>query len=457
LPIVTMTPTPARILIVDDEAAALKTLSHLLRKEGYEITTCQSGAAALTELQQREFDVVLTDLRMKSVDGMEVLRRARELQPDCEVIVITGHATLDSAVEAMKEGAFHYIAKPYRLDEVRQVVKGALDVVLLKRENRSLKRRIEGYEGSLNIVTQDAVMLRLLDTARQVGPTDCNVLVSGESGTGKELLARYLHTHSGRAGSRFVGVNCGALQEELLANELFGHEKGAFTGADRQKHGLIEMAEGGTLFLDEITEMSPAMQVKLLRVLQERELLRVGGTEPVTVDARFIAATNRDLQESVDNGRFRADLYFRLNVVNLALPSLRARRDDVPLLAYYFLKKFALAMAKPVADIAPDALRLLNRYDYPGNVRELANLIERGVALARGATLELAHLPESLRTLSVRIVVPTSSELQTLEKNEASHIAQVLEYTGGNRNQAADILGIDRVSLWRRIKRFGLE
>jgi DNA-binding NtrC family response regulator len=446
-----------RLLLVDDEAAAVKNLSHILRKEGYEITACQSGTVGVKELQQREFDVVLTDLRMKGVDGMALLRRAKELQPDCEVIVITGHATLDSAVEAMKEGAFHYIAKPYRLDEVRQVVKSALDVVLLKRENRALKRRIEGYEGGLNIVTQDAAMLRLLDTARQIGPTDCNVLITGESGTGKELLARYVHTHSGRANSRFVAVNCGALQEELLANELFGHEKGAFTGADRVKRGLIEMAEGGTLFLDEITEMSPAMQVKLLRVLQERELLRVGGTEVVAIDVRFIAATNRDLQESVANGRFRADLFFRLNVVNLVLPPLRERRDDVPLLAFYFLKKFALAMGKPVADLAPDALRLLGRYDYPGNVRELANLIERGVALAQGAMLELAHLPESLRSLTVRVTATAGSELQSLEKNEAAHIAQVLAYTGGNRNKAADILGIDRVSLWRRIKRYGLE
>ncbi len=446
-----------RLLVVDDEAAALKNLSHILRKEGYDVTACQSGAAGLKELQQHEFDLLLTDLRMKGVDGMALLRRTKEVQPDCEVIVITGHATLDSAVEAMKEGAFHYIAKPYRLDEVRQVVKGALDVVLLKRENRVLKRRIEGYEGGLNIVTQDAAMLHLLDTARQIGPTDCNVLVTGESGTGKELFARYVHTHSSRADSRFVAVNCGALQEELLANELFGHEKGAFTGADRVKRGLIEIAEGGTLFLDEITEMSPAMQVKLLRVLQERELLRVGGTEPVAIDVRFIAATNRDLQESVANGRFRADLFFRLNVVNLALPPLRERRDDVPLLAFYFLKKFAQAMGKPVADIAADALRLLSRYDYPGNVRELANLIERGVALARGELLELAHLPESLKNLSVRIAAPASSDLHSLEKNEAAYIAQVLEYTGGNRNQAADILGIDRVSLWRRIKRYGLE
>ncbi len=453
------TPDTPRLLVVDDEAAALKNLSHLFRKEGYDVVARQSGQAALKELREKEFDVVLTDLRMKGVDGLAVLRQTRELQPDVEVIVITGHATLDSAVGAMKEGAFHYVAKPYRLDEVRQVVRSALDVVRLKRENRDLRRRIEGYQGPVNIITQDLGMRRLLDTARQVAPTDCNILVTGESGTGKELMARYVHMHSARAGQAFVAVNCGALQEELLANELFGHEKGAFTGADRQKRGLIEMADGGTLFLDEIAEMTPAMQVKLLRVIQERELLRVGGTEALKVDVRFLAATNRDLQENVASGRFRADLYFRLNVVNLALPPLRDRRDDVPLLAFYFLKKFALAMGKPVDDIAPEALALLGRYDYPGNVRELANLVERGVALARGGLLEAAHLPESLRSLSVRVASPPSSpaELSSLEANEAAHIARVLEYTGGNRNQAADILGIDRVSLWRRIKRYGLE
>ncbi|HNA29299.1 MAG TPA: sigma-54 dependent transcriptional regulator [Thiobacillaceae bacterium] len=451
--------TAPRLLVVDDEAAALKNLSHLFRKEGYEVVARQSGQAALKELREKEFDVVLTDLRMKGVDGLVVLRQAREAQPDVEVIVITGHATLDSAVGAMKEGAFHYVAKPYRLDEVRQVVKSALDVVRLKRENRDLRRRIEGYQGPVNIITQDLGMRRLLDTARQVAPTDCNILVTGESGTGKELLARYVHMHSARAGQAFVAVNCGALQEELLANELFGHEKGAFTGADRQKRGLIEMADGGTLFLDEIAEMTQAMQVKLLRVLQERELLRVGGTDAVKVDVRFLAATNRDLQENVASGRFRADLYFRLNVVNLALPPLRDRRDDVPLLAFYFLKKFALAMGKPVDDITPEALALLARYDYPGNVRELANLLERGVALARGGLLEAGHLPESLRSLTVRVASPpsTPAELSSLEANEAAHIARVLEYTGGNRNQAADILGIDRVSLWRRIKRYGLD
>jgi DNA-binding NtrC family response regulator len=445
------------LLIIDDEVLAVRSLSHVFRKEGYEVTACQSGPAGLKALEQREFDVVLTDLRMEKVDGMAILKRARELHPDSEVILITGHATLNSAVDAMKDGAFHYVAKPYRLDEVRELVKSAMEVVRLKHENRDLRRRIEGYEGQVKIVTQDLAMQQLLDTTRQIAETDCNVLISGESGTGKELLARYVHVHSQRASGPFVAVNCGALQDELLTNELFGHEKGAFTGADQMKRGLIEVAEGGTLFLDEVTEMSMNMQVRLLRVIQERELMRLGGTQPIKVDVRFVAATNRHLQDAVTAGRFRSDLYFRLNVVNLALPPLRDRADDVPLLAFYFLKKHALAMAKGVRDIEPEALRMLTRYDYPGNVRELANIIERGVALATGQSLEVAQLPEVLKELHVRVVpMATGGGMPTLEAHEADYIRQVLEQTRGNRSKAAEILGIDRVSLWRKIKRYGL-
>ncbi|HRH80963.1 MAG TPA: sigma-54 dependent transcriptional regulator [Thiobacillaceae bacterium] len=447
---------PPSLLIIDDEAAALKSLAHIFRKEGYEVTARQSGLAGLKALEMRAFDVVLTDLMMDRVDGMAILRRVRELHPDSETVVITGHATLKSAVAAMKEGAFHYVAKPYRLDEVRQVVKSALDMVRLKQENRALKRRIEGYQGSVNIITQDLAMQRLLEVARQVAATDCNVLITGESGTGKELMARYVHLHGKRAAGPFVAVNCGALQEELLANELFGHDKGAFTGADREKQGLIEVADGGTLFLDEVTEMSPTMQVKLLRVIQEREFLRVGGTKPIPVDVRIVAATNRDLQEAVNAGRFRSDFYFRLNVVNLVLPPLRERRDDIPLLAYYFLKKHALAMAKPVADIDPKALCLLSDYDFPGNVRELSNMIERGVALAVGPTLETAQLPDVTRAAQVRVLPKAGEAFPTLEDQEEVLIRRALEHTRGNRSQAADMLGIDRVSLWRKIKKYGL-
>jgi len=448
---------PGRILIVDDEAVSLRNLSHLLKKEGYEVTTRQTGPGGLQALLEQPFDLVLTDLRMDQVDGMEILRRSRERSPSTQVVVITAYASLDSAVEAMKAGAFHYIAKPFRLDEVRQVVQSAMEMARLKQENQSLRQAIEGYRGRVNIVTQDPGMQRLLEVARQVAPTDCNLVITGESGTGKELLARYLHLHSRRAQRPFVAVNCGALQEELLASELFGYEKGAFTGADSQKIGLIEVAEGGSLFLDEVTEMSTAMQVKLLRVIQERELLRVGGLQPRKVDVRFLAATNRDLKEAVAGGSFRQDLYYRLNVVELHIPSLVERRHDIPLLAYFFLKKHALLMDKPVTEISQETMQLLTDYDYPGNVRELANLIERGVALATGETLEPAQLPENLRDLRVSVWRHNVATLPTLESQEAEYIKVVLERTGGNRTKAAEILGIDRVSLWRKLKKFGLE
>jgi DNA-binding NtrC family response regulator len=449
---------PTRLLVIDDEEVALRNLVHVFDREACEVTACSSGTAGLAALARQPFDVVLTDLRMEGVDGMAVLERVRAGWPDTQVVVVTGHATIDSAIEAMKRGAYHYVTKPYRLDEVREVVRGAAEVARLKRENRSLRERVEGSDGRATVVTQDLAMQRLLETARQIAPTDCNVVITGESGTGKELLARYLHAHSARAGARFFGVNCGALHEELLASELFGHEKGAFTGAVARKQGLIETASGGTLLLDEVSEMPASMQVKLLRVIQERELLRVGGNEPVPVDVRLVAATNRPLEAAVAAGRMREDLYFRLNVVNLIVPPLRERRDDVALLAYYFLKRHALAMGKAVEDISPEAMRLLAAYDFPGNVRELSNFIERGVALATGRELLPAHLPDTLRTLEVRVVRPPGQgDVQTLEAQEEQAVREALARTGGNRTRAAQLLGIDRVSLWRKIKRYGIE
>lgn len=449
--------TPAgKILLVDDERVALRNLEHVLAKEGYRVTATTSGGNALSLLEKQTFDVVLTDLKMEKVDGMQVLRRCRELALDAEVIMITGYATLDSAVEAMKEGAFHYIAKPYRLDEVRQVVIEALEKVQLKRENRALRDQLDIFRGRVKIITQNAAMLKLLEMARQISPTGCNVLITGESGTGKELFARYLHEYGGRPDGPFVAVNCGAFNEELLANELFGNEKGAFTGA-MGKPGLIETANGGTLCLDEVTEMSTAMQVKLLRVIQERELLRLGATQPVKVDVRVVSATNRDVPELVKNGRFRQDLYFRLNVVNLHIPPLSERRDDIPLLAYYFLKKCSTLMKKGVTTIDQQVLDLLVAYDFPGNVRELENLIERGVALCVGDTIEPAHLPESLRELALRSPRRSAGKIPTLDEQERGHIHWVLKETQGNQTLAAQILGIDRVSLWRKLKRYNLE
>jgi DNA-binding NtrC family response regulator len=449
--------TSGKLLIVDDEKVAMKNLEHVMKKEGYAVTATQSGGNALALLEKQAFDVVLTDLRMEKVDGMQILKRCRENHPDTEVILITGFVTLESAVEAMKHGAFFYIAKPYRLDEVRKVVAEALEKTRLKRENRSLREQVESYQGRVRILTQDSHMQHLLDMARQVAPTDCNILITGESGTGKELFARYLHHHGRRSSGPFVAVNCGAFNEELLANELFGHVKGAFTGAHADKKGLLEAASGGTLFLDEITEMSPAMQVKLLRVIQEKEVLPLGATRPVAVDVRFIAATNRDVQEMVRQGGFRQDLYFRLNVVNLHIPVLSARKEDVPLLAHHFLLKHAALMGKDVNELAPDTLELLRAYDFPGNVRELENIIERGVALTTGHSIEPAHLPDDLRELSIRTFRKKAGRIPTLEEQEQDYITWVLQETGGNQTLAAQTLGIDRVSLWRKLKRYEVE
>jgi len=441
-----------RLLIVDDEAIALDNLRHVMEKEGHAVETAQSGAAAVARLDRQTFDVVLTDLRMEGLDGMDVLKKTRSAQPDAEVIFITAYATAESAVQALKHGAFYYIAKPFRLDEVRKVVAEALAKVALRRENDSLRREVERYRDGDGIITQDAGMQRLLEMARQIAPTDCSVLISGESGTGKELLAKYIHRQSARRDGPYVAVNCGAFAEQLLANELFGHEKGAFTGATALKKGLIETGAGGTLFLDEVTEMTPAMQVKLLRVLQEKEVLRLGGTRPVKCDVRVVAATNRDVQESVRNGSFREDLYFRLNVVNLDLPPLARRPDDVPLLARHFLQKYAARMNKPVQRIAPEVVAVLMGYRFPGNVRELENLVERGTAIAQGDTIELAHLPDNLRTAEAMRRVQATGRLPTLEEQEQRYIHRVLDEVNGNQTLAAQILGINRASLWRKLK-----
>jgi len=445
-----------KILVVDDERVAVRNLEHVLKKEGYDVVGTESGSNALKLLEEHPFDVVLTDLRMEKVDGLQILKRCRELYPDTEVVMITGYATLESAVEAMKKGAFHYVAKPFKLDLVRNVVKEAIEKVKLKKENRLLRDQIETFQGKVKIITQDTGMVRLLDTAKQIAPTDCNVLLTGESGTGKEVFAKYIHLNSSRAEGPFFAINCGAFTEELLSNELFGHEKGAFTGAATTKKGLVEMASNGTLFLDEITEMPPSMQVKLLRVIQEKEVLRVGGTEPVLVDVRFIGATNRDIHDTVKTGRFRQDLYFRLNVVSLHIPPLSERRDDIPLLSYYFLKRFTTLMKKDIKEISPDAMALLMNYDFPGNVRELENIIERGIALANENSIEVAHLPEDLRALSIRTFRKKEGKIPSLEDQEMAYIKWVLHEMGGNKTIAAQILGIDRVSLWRKLKKYGL-
>mgnify|MGYP001351552211 CR=1 FL=1 len=447
-----------RLLVVDDEEIALTNLVYVLKKEGYAVTGVQSGPEAVRLLGENDYDLVLTDLKMEKVDGMGVLARVKEISPETEVIMITGYATVDTAIEAMKGGAYHYIAKPYKLDEVRKVVGEALEKTALKQENRQLREHLASLRGDVRLITNNDRMRALLDTAAQVAATDSNVVLAGESGTGKELLARYIHAASPRKNGPLLSINCGAFSEELLTNELFGHEKGAFTGADTLKKGLIEMANGGTLFLDEITEMGLPMQVKLLRTLQEREVLRVGATKTIKVDVRFIAATNRNLQEEVREGHFRQDLYFRINVVSLTLPPLAARKDDIGLLVRHFLDKYATLTGKQVEDLAPEALEVLMRYDFPGNVRELENIIERGVALSRGTVIGVEQLPEDLRGLTLKTYRRREDgELPTLDEQEKSYIQWVLGESDGNRTVAARALGIDRVSLWRKLKKYGLE
>jgi len=450
---------PPRVLIIDDEEMALTNLEHILKKQGYEIMTADTGPRGLSVVRSNTFDVVLTDLKMEKVDGMQILEECRQRHPHTEVIMITGYATVDSAIEAMKKGAYHYVSKPYRIDAVRKVVAEALEKIRLREENLQLKQELRKLqsEGQVKLITKDPAMLRILQTARQIAPTDCNVLISGESGTGKELLARFVHDHSQRSEGPMMAVNCGTFNEELLTNELFGHEKGAYTGAHISKPGIIELADGGTLFLDEITEMSTTMQAKLLRVIQERQLMRVGGTATINVNVRFVAATNRNVQEAVHANEFRKDLYYRLNVVSLDLPPLAARKGDIPLLAQFFLEKHSRLMKRDTPALSKEVLDILKDYDFPGNVRELENIIERGIALATDGVIEEKHLPDDIRDLKIATYRRKDGSLPTLEEQEIRYIKQVLAETGGNKTLAAETLGIDRVSLWRKIKRYAIE
>ncbi len=446
-----------RILVVDDEEITLENLDHVLTNEGYHVTTASGSAQALKHLESSEFDVVLTDLKMKKMDGMELLQRVRHLYPDTEVVMITGYATVSSAIEAMKKGAFHYVAKPFKLDEVRLVVAQAVKKKLLQDENRSLKRQLVSQGESPLIIGKSSAMLEIKRLVRQVAPSDCNVLITGESGTGKELVARSIHHYSPRTEERFVAINCGAFTEELLANELFGHEKEAFTGAASLRIGLLETALDGTVFLDEVGDMPLSMQAKLMRVIQEKEVIRVGGTKPIPINTRFLAATNKDLRKGIDDGIFRQDLFYRLNVVHIRMPNLMERKADIPLLVYRFLDKYARESNKPVKGISVSALELLASYDYPGNVRELENIIERAVALTSHENIEVEDLPFELQQLEIHTFRRREDHLLTLEDREKEYVQWVLKQMDGNKGRTAEILGIDRVSLWRKLKKYGLD
>jgi DNA-binding NtrC family response regulator len=444
------------ILLVEDEDLARKNLERILTKEGYGVSSTGSGEYALELLQEREFDLVLTDLKMKPVDGMEVLKKSKSLYPHTEVIMITAYATVDSAVVAMKEGAYHYLAKPYKLEEVRKIVHEALLKRELTLENKALKEALNQGPSLTHIIGKSQSMSEVIRKMRQIALTDTNVLILGESGTGKELIAQAIHSLSHRAEHKFVAFNCGSFTEELMANELFGHEKDAYTGASSTKKGLLELATQGTVFLDEIGDMPLSMQVKLLRVIQEKELIRVGGLEPNSVNLRFVAATHRDLQQEVASGRFRQDLYYRLNVITISLPPLVEREGDIPLLANHFLAQKMRDFDKHIKEIDPQAMELLSTYTWPGNVRELENVIERSVALTNGDVIKPDVLPEYIRTLSIETFRRHFSRVPTMEEQEIEYIQWVLQKCKGNKTKAAQIMGIDRVSLWRKMKRYGM-
>ncbi|HBW14998.1 MAG TPA: Fis family transcriptional regulator [Desulfovibrio sp.] len=446
-----------RILVVDDEAIARDNLAILLRKRKYEADTAASGEEAMRALAGADYDLVLTDLMMDDMDGMALLRHIRQHHADTEVIMITGYATVETAVLAMQEGAYHYLAKPYRIEEARALVQKALEKRALNQEVHRLREQLRERSLPVPILGSAPCIVELKRLIAKVAPAEASVLILGETGTGKELAARMVHLFSRRSDRRFLAINCGAFNDALLESELFGHEQGAFSGAARLKKGLFEAAEGGTLFLDEVGEMSLAMQVKLLRALQERSIRRVGGTVDIPVDVRLVAATNRDLKREAEAGTFRADLFYRLNVVSLRMPPLSERRADIPLLARYFTEKSARDMQVAPPAIGQDALDALARYPFPGNVRELQNIMERAVVLCSDGVIKAGHLPPDLFEAPDHVMRGDERKALTLDDNERDHIMWMLEHAGGNRTLAARLLGIDRASLWRKLKRFGVE
>jgi DNA-binding NtrC family response regulator len=446
----------ARILLVDDEESPRATLALLLKRAGHEVVQADGVGAAGQALGAGSVELVVTDLRMPDGDGLEVVRRARHTRPEAEVIVLTAYAGWESAKEAMRLGAFDYFEKGREPDELLHRIEQALDKGALRRENENLRHQVRARYDLPGIVARSEEMQRVLELVARVAPSDATVLIQGESGTGKELIAKALHHASPRASGSFVAVNCGALPEPLLESEIFGHVRGAFTGAVAARRGLLEEAHGGTFFLDEIGEMPLALQVKLLRALQEREIRRVGGTQAVAVDVRILAATNRDLAQLTREGRFREDLYYRLNVVLVPLPPLRERRADVPVLAEHFLAGAAARRGRPLRLSAAANERML-AYPWPGNVRELENAIERASLLVIGDTIGPGDLPAHVTSGSGLGPAPALGPQRNLAEVERTHIIQTLERCGWNHSRAADALGIGRTTLWRKLKEYGLD
>jgi len=453
-----------KILVADDEKSMREFLDIMLKKEGYKVTLASNGEEVMKLIEKDIFDLALVDIRMPRQDGISVLKRIKSISPETVVIVITAFASADTAIKAMKEGAYDYIMKPFKIEEIKLIIQNALEKKHLQNENLLLKQVVRDRYHFENIIGQSSRMLDLYDLLEKVAPTKTNILISGESGTGKELAAKAIHYNSPRKDKPFVTLNCGAIPESLIETELFGHMKGAFTDAISTKKGLFEVADEGTLFLDEISELPLMMQVKLLRVLQDREFKRVGGTEDIRVDVRIISATNKDLEEAVREKQFREDLFYRLNVIQIKIPSLREHKEDIPLLTSHFLKKYSEELGKQISQISPEALRILVQYDYPGNVRELQNIIERAVALETSQELTAQNLnsyieeqlPLKRKPLDLEIPSEGVDLEKIVEDVEKTLLLKALDRTKGIKKKAAELLHINFRSMRYRLEKYGL-
>ncbi|MDH4222541.1 MAG: sigma-54 dependent transcriptional regulator [candidate division Zixibacteria bacterium] len=448
-----------KIMVIDDEESMCRFMQIMLQKEGYDVSSTVSSKEALEEIKnKKDYDLVIADLMMPEMNGLELLSRAKNIQPDINFIVMTAYASVDTAIEALKKGAFDYITKPFKVDEIKFAIKKSLEQRKITEENIKLKKQLKKEFGLDNLIGSSPEMIQLKKLIERVADTDSTVLIQGESGTGKELVAKAIHQLSRRADQPFITINCAALPETLLESEVFGHVKGSFTGALRDKEGLFQVANRGTFFMDEIGMTPPAIQVKLLRVLDEQQFTPVGGTKPVEVDVRLIAATNSNLEEEVKLGNFRSDLYYRLNVIPVQIQPLRERKSDIELLIRYFIKKYCEKMMVEEKGIAPESMQSLIDYSWPGNVRELENIIERAVLLTTGELINQNTLPENiLQNKPLGLVQPAQPELPGLESIEKAYIFWVLNQTGWQKSKASQILGIDTSTLYRKIERYNLK
>jgi len=441
--------TDISLLIVDDEESVRDSLYNWFIEDGYEVDCAADAKEALKKIEAQRFDIILADIKMPGMDGMEMHRRIRALNSDAIVIIMTAFASVDTAVQALKDGAYDYVTKPFDPDDLSHLIRNAANQISLKSENEALKNKVVSLENIEDIVGNSEAMMKVLREVENVASSDSSVIITGESGTGKELIARAIHSNSSRKFFPLVTVHCGALSEDLLESELFGHEKGAFTGAMFNRKGRFEMADGGTIFLDEIATISMKMQVELLRVLESKTFVRVGGNKEIKSDFRVICATNRDLKKMVGEGLFREDLYYRLNVVNIEVPSLRERKEDIPALVDHFIKKYCTSMSRDLLTIDKAALKRLEEYDFPGNVRELENMIERAIVVGNSSEIRLKDLP-----LNKDVISDSNDSLQEVEKK---YVQQTLDKYSWNISRAAKALKVDRVTLYNKIKKYKLK